>query len=84
MNISLTPELEKIVYEKVNSGLYTSASEVIRESLRLMNSHSNSVRQLNYAIDFGLQQLSAGDKVTAQKSYSNLRAKIERIARDKK
>lgn len=84
MNISLTPELEKIVYEKVNSGLYTSASEVIRESLRLMNSHSNSVRQLNGAINLGLQQLSAGDKVTAQKSYSNLRTKIEHIARDKK
>lgn len=84
MNISLTPELEKIVYEKVNSGLYTSASEVIRESLRLMNSHSNSVRQLNDAIDFGLQQLSVGDRVTAQKSYSNLKTKIERIARDKK
>ncbi len=36
MNISLTPELEKIVQEKVKSGLYLSASEVIRAGLRLL------------------------------------------------
>ena len=34
MNISLTPRLEKMVHEKVRSGKYSSASEVIREALR--------------------------------------------------
>ena len=37
MNISLTPQLEKLVQERVKSGRYTSASEVIREALRLMD-----------------------------------------------
>lgn len=36
MNINLTRQLEEMVREKVASGLYTSASEVIREALRLM------------------------------------------------
>jgi antitoxin ParD1/3/4 len=36
MNISLTPELERLVDEKVKSGRYASASEVIREGLRLL------------------------------------------------
>jgi antitoxin ParD1/3/4 len=36
MNISLTKELEELVQIKVKSGLYTSASEVIREALRLL------------------------------------------------
>lgn len=36
MNVSLTPELEKYISEKVASGLYHSASEVIREGLRLL------------------------------------------------
>lgn len=36
MNISLTPQLEKLVQERVKSGRYTSASEVIREALRMM------------------------------------------------
>jgi len=36
MNISLTPHLEEIVKGKVDSGLYTSASEVMRDALRLL------------------------------------------------
>jgi antitoxin ParD1/3/4 len=36
MNVSLTPELEAFVHQKVASGRYNSASEVIRESLRLL------------------------------------------------
>ena len=36
MNISLTPQLEQLVQERVKSGRYTSASEVIREALRMM------------------------------------------------
>ena len=36
MNISLTPQLEKIVKNKVESGHYGSASEVMREALRLL------------------------------------------------
>ena len=37
MNVNLTPQLEEMVRNKVASGLYTSASEVVREALRLMN-----------------------------------------------
>jgi len=36
MNINLTPQLEELVRKKVSSGLYNSASEVVREALRLM------------------------------------------------
>lgn len=36
MNINLTAQLEEMVRQKVDSGLYTSASEVVREALRLM------------------------------------------------
>jgi antitoxin ParD1/3/4 len=37
MNVNLTPELETLVRRKVASGLYGSASEVVREALRLMD-----------------------------------------------
>ena len=36
MNVNLTPQLEELVRSKVSSGMYTSASEVVREALRLM------------------------------------------------
>ncbi len=39
MNVNLTPQLEEMVRAKVASGMYTSASEVVREALRLMDEH---------------------------------------------
>jgi putative addiction module CopG family antidote len=36
MNVSLTPELQRFVAERVASGLYRSASEVVRAALRLL------------------------------------------------
>jgi antitoxin ParD1/3/4 len=37
MHVSLTPELESLVKGQVESGLYNSSSEVVREALRLWN-----------------------------------------------
>lgn len=42
MNVSLTPELEKFVSAKVGSGRYNSASEVVREALRLLEEHDSA------------------------------------------
>ena len=36
MNVSLTPELEQLINDKVKTGVYQTASKVIRESLRLL------------------------------------------------
>lgn len=58
MNINLTPQLEQMVREKVASGLYTSASEVVREALRLMEEKDRlraaKLEQLREAIQEGL------------------------------
>lgn len=78
MNISLTPELESYIQEKVNSGLYTSVSEVIRESLRLMHTYDDLQKhQLNQAIEVGLVQLKTDDKVLASEAYQRLKKKIK-------
>jgi len=88
MNISLTPELEKFVQDKVNSGMYTSASEVVRESLRLLHTHDDlqaqRINQLNQAIEVGLQQLNSGKKIMAKESYHRLKNKIDKIAKETK
>ena len=57
MNINLTPSLEKMVRDKVKSGLYTSASEVMREALRLM-AEQDSIRQAK--IDLLRRDIRAG------------------------
>ena len=46
MNVSLTPELEKLISEKVDSGLYQTASEVVREALRLLRERDQDRVQL--------------------------------------
>ena len=65
MNISLTPELERLVQEKVASGLYNSASEVIRESLRLLHERDRirdiRLEELRKEIQKGINQLERGE-----------------------
>ncbi len=64
MNVSLTPTLEELVQRKVASGLYNSASEVIREALRLLEERDElrKVRlgTLRKEITVGLDQLERG------------------------
>ena len=59
MNINLTPQLEQLVREKVSSGRYTSASEVVREALRLMEEQDQlramKLEQLRRDIREGLE-----------------------------
>ena len=45
MNVSLTPELEQLIHHKVKSGRYLSASEVVREALRLLQ-EQDQLREL--------------------------------------
>ena len=88
MNISLTPELEQYIHEKVSSGFYTSVSEVIRESLRLMHTYDDlqkhQINQLNQAIDVGMAQLKTGNKVLAKESYQRLKKKITDVTKNNK
>lgn len=82
MNISLTPELEKLVQDKVSSGLYTSASEVVRESLRLLNQYENvqqqRLMQLQQEIEVGLKQLNQGQGINADTVYQRLKNKVSK------
>ena len=59
MNVSLTPELEEIVAFKVKSGLYNSASEVVREGLRLLQQRDElrkmKLEALQKAIEEGVK-----------------------------
>lgn len=64
MNISLTEEFENYVSEKVKSGLYHSASEVIRDGLRLMKErdelHQSKLAELRKEIAIGVEQADRG------------------------
>ena len=67
MNVSLTPELEELIQERVRSGRYTSASEVVREALRLLQDRDELRRlrmdELRFKVAVGLDSLDRGEGV---------------------
>lgn len=74
MNISLTPELEKMVQAKVASGLYNNASEVIREALRTSLRQESENDWLRAQAAIGYAQLEAGEAIpaTSKKAFTAL------------
>jgi antitoxin ParD1/3/4 len=65
MNVSLTQELEQLVHKKVESGLYLSASEVVREALRLLDERDKlrtmKMEDLRKEIRIGIEQADRGE-----------------------
>jgi len=95
MHISLTPELEAIIKEKVSSGLYNNASEVIREALRFMKTNEELINQMK--LDHLRSKLAEGERDIAEGRYTELKPEelsdhfqrirnraIDRINQDKK
>ena len=64
LNVSLTPQLEELVRKRVDSGRYTSASEVMREALRLLDAYEavreSSLAKLRLSIEAGWKDVEAG------------------------
>lgn len=67
MDVTLTPELERLIHDKIASGLYASESEVIREALRLLKDRDElrllAAEDLRREIQKGLDQLDRGESV---------------------
>ncbi len=81
MNVSLTPELDRFVAEKVESGLYTSASEVVREALRLLEEHDRAraaqIAVFNQELGARLQSLDRGVSVRPETALKRLQKRSE-------
>jgi antitoxin ParD1/3/4 len=80
MNVSLTPALEKLVQQKVESGRYSSASEVVGEALRLMEEHDQiqdlHKDEIRKKIAAGMTSLRAGRSVDGEAVFDRLEAEL--------
>ena len=81
MNVSLTPELEKFVQDKVSSGQYSNASEVIREGLRILKEHDELRENRREQIERGWQEAQRGELVDGATAFRRIRSRLAKAAR---
>jgi antitoxin ParD1/3/4 len=73
MNVSLTPELEKFVSDKVATGHYASASEVIRAALRILEEEERWKTYAREKIARGMEDVAAGRIVDGETAMRRIR-----------
>jgi len=87
MNVSLTPELEKFVEKEVKSGLYQTASEVIRAGLRRLKEDQEarvpkSLDELEAHLLQSVNRLERGEGIDGEAVFRRLRKKMKQSQRD--
>lgn len=86
MNISLTPELAKFVEKEVESGLYQTASEVVRAGLRRLKEDQaarlpqtpKTLAELETQLLQSIDQLDQGKGADGREVIRRLRKRIKR------
>ncbi len=78
LSISLTPQLEELVRSKIASGMYSSASEVVRAALRLLDEYDELRKKrlavLRHDLETGIKS-GRGRKTTARTIIRRARAR---------
>ncbi|MBI4124954.1 MAG: type II toxin-antitoxin system ParD family antitoxin [Deltaproteobacteria bacterium] len=79
MNVSLSPQLEKWIQKKLETGMYNSASEVIREAIRLMDERDRlqqmKLQELRKDIETGIQEAEQGKLEEGKKVFEKIRSR---------
>lgn len=79
LNVSLTTDLSRFVESRIRSGKYQSASEVVREALRLLEGRDQTtptgIEELKQEIEVGLAQLRRGEGVDGEDFFRRLAAR---------
>jgi antitoxin ParD1/3/4 len=78
MTVTLTDELEDLISEKIKSGAYQSADEVIMASLRLLEAQERGTEALRHEIMRGVEDIQQG-RLSALETDADLEAFSEKI-----
>lgn len=83
MNVSLAPELEQFVNDKINSGKYRSVSEVVNVGLRLLwereNLKEQKLAELKSKIRVGIEELNNGEGIDGELVFAELENDSQKI-----
>jgi antitoxin ParD1/3/4 len=61
MIITLSPELESFIKSQIDSGVYTSVSEVVSNALKLLEERERKLQLLRSELQKGSDQIDTGD-----------------------
>ena len=85
MKVTLTPELEALVEERLKRGTHGSASEVVREGLRFFFAHEprrprpgflvSTREELETKLLEGVEQLDRGERTPGESAFKRLKAR---------
>lgn len=75
MNVSLTPPLEDYIKAKIDSGMYASASEVIRAGLRVLR-EKDLEAGIEAGIERGLADSAAGRVMSSDDCFDSIKASL--------
>jgi antitoxin ParD1/3/4 len=86
MNVNLGPVFDKFVADMLNSGLYQSQSEILREGLRLLKEREElkelRLAELRKEIALGTEQANRGQLIDGSETFARIRKKsVERKSR---
>ena len=88
MNVHLTPELEQLVHNRVQTGRYNSASEVVREASRLLEEHDHlrqvRLQEMRLKIQEGWDSLRRGESVDGEEFMAQLGTELDQRGKKKR
>lgn len=83
MHVDLTPELEQLVENKVQSGHYGTPGDVIREALRLLQQRDELLTlqrgEIRRQIDEGWQSAQEGSLVDGDEVFDRFESELDAI-----
>jgi antitoxin ParD1/3/4 len=87
VNVSITPELDEFLQNRVNSGRYQTTSEVVREALRLLErqerDRDEALQRLKAKLERGAGEAERGELLDADEVFDELREMIDERRRGK-
>ncbi len=80
MTIQLKPEQEKFIQEKIASGEYRNADDVISQAFELLEARETKIKELKNKIAIGTEQIANGQVTDGEIVFDRLQEKINQIA----
>lgn len=82
MNIQLKPEQEKFIQEKIASGEYSNADDVITQAFKLLEIRESKIKELRDKITVATEQIAKGQVTDGEIVFERLQEKINQIAEE--